>query len=298
VKVFISWSGDRSKALAETLRDWLPTVVQSLQPFMSALDIPSGGRGLSVLGSELGETSVGILCLTHENKDVPWINFEAGALAKAMDTGRVIPFLLDLKASDLTGPLAQFQAVISSEQAAVFAMVKSLAEWSSPPVIPEDRLRRVFDSLWPDLKSRVGDLGSMPGSDRRKDGRAERDIIEEVLVISRRTEQELTRLANMRVAERVLSERRHSGKEPSPWWVRVSRAAVDDLLLSLKPLGVTIRSYTTDESGLHIIIDAQESDIAQLREEFRTAADAYMLPIHVRGEPFGDEMFEALSSPR
>ena len=93
MKVFISWSGDRSRAIAEELRDWLPTIVQSLEPFISTQDVPVGGRGLNVLASELQDCSFGILCLTQENKQGQWIHFEAGALSKVIEASRVVPLL-------------------------------------------------------------------------------------------------------------------------------------------------------------------------------------------------------------
>lgn len=35
LKVFISWSGDRSKEMAKALRDWLPMALNYVEPFVS-----------------------------------------------------------------------------------------------------------------------------------------------------------------------------------------------------------------------------------------------------------------------
>lgn len=82
--VFISWSGERSRWVADALRDWLPAVLQSVKPWMSA-DIKKGTRGQTTISDKLDKVKVGIVCLTPENLQEPWILFEAGALSKAVD---------------------------------------------------------------------------------------------------------------------------------------------------------------------------------------------------------------------
>ena len=39
VKVFISWSGERSKKIAKALKKWIKNVIQSVEPFVSSEDI-------------------------------------------------------------------------------------------------------------------------------------------------------------------------------------------------------------------------------------------------------------------
>src|SRR5437899_3787788 len=82
--VFISWSGARSRHVAETLREWLPTVLQATKPWISR-DIDKGARGLSEIDRALKAMKVGIICLTPENLDARWIHYEAGALSKTFD---------------------------------------------------------------------------------------------------------------------------------------------------------------------------------------------------------------------
>src|SRR2546429_1372898 len=108
MKVFISWSGERSLAIATAMRDWLPRVIQLIQPWMSESDADKGIRWEQRIGLELEQTSCGVFCLTPENLDSRWINFEAGAIAKTVDKAYVCTYLYDLKATDIEGPLSSF----------------------------------------------------------------------------------------------------------------------------------------------------------------------------------------------
>src|SRR5437762_13662094 len=110
MKVFISWSGDLSKAVAEILKSWLKCVLQATEPFLSTEDIDKGSLWFGELSDQLKDTQVGIVCLTRDNADARWILFEAGALAKGLKKGRVCTLLIDLQPSDLKPPLSQFNA--------------------------------------------------------------------------------------------------------------------------------------------------------------------------------------------
>ena len=53
MKVFISWSGTRSKLIATALRKWLPYIMQSVEPWMSDTDINAGARWSREIEKEL-----------------------------------------------------------------------------------------------------------------------------------------------------------------------------------------------------------------------------------------------------
>jgi TIR domain len=111
MKVFISWSGERSRKIAELLRHWLPIVNHSIpSPYVSADAIGKGVRWASDLATELEASNFGLLCLTPENLSAPWLHFEAGALSK-LGQARVAPILFQLRPDAIQGgPLGQFQA--------------------------------------------------------------------------------------------------------------------------------------------------------------------------------------------
>ena len=52
--------------------------------------------------TELENSTFGILCVTKDNINAPWLSFEAGALSKTMDKSFVSPFCLILRGQKLT----------------------------------------------------------------------------------------------------------------------------------------------------------------------------------------------------
>lgn len=93
MKVFISWSGEKSKVAALALRDWIPNIIQAAEPWMSEIDIGAGERWNPKVSGELKESNYGIVCLTKDNLDAAWIHFEIGALAKTVEDAFVCPSL-------------------------------------------------------------------------------------------------------------------------------------------------------------------------------------------------------------
>ena len=182
MKVFISWSGERSHALADALHAWLPLVLHYVEPWLSHADIEAGQRWADQVAKELEACNFGILCVTRENVNSPWVLFEAGALAKSMQGSRVIPLLLGLEFRDISGPLAQFQAK-KIDRIGLFEVVQSLNQ-SSPNPVPESRVDQLFDALWPELEKKVAAIPSPATT--AKHARPQPEILEE-LVASVRT---------------------------------------------------------------------------------------------------------------
>src|SRR5882757_2256316 len=73
MKVFLSWSGRTSREVAQAFHDWLPFVIQAVRPFISTGDIDKGKRWNDALSTELAETAYGILIITPDNYDKPWL---------------------------------------------------------------------------------------------------------------------------------------------------------------------------------------------------------------------------------
>jgi hypothetical protein len=108
MRIFISWSGPRSEAVARALKSWIKCVLQATDPWISS-SIPRGTAWREELRSQLAGTDNGILCITKANRESPWLLFEAGAIAK-LENARTCTLLVDLKNSEVKEPLAMFQS--------------------------------------------------------------------------------------------------------------------------------------------------------------------------------------------
>lgn len=197
------------------------------------------------------ETSnIGVICLTRDNTEKPWILFEAGALSKSLERSRVCTLLFDVDPSDVKGPLTSFQATrfMRDDFKRLFAAINSAAGESrlETPV-----LDNVFDMWWPKLEEEIAAI--LKSSDKvvKKERRSERDILEELL--------ELTRMSSSRAARPRILER-----------------AVVELVESLDELQFVL-SHENEKIGIRILerLDrplrhiCMEAGLPELYERFR-----------------------------
>ncbi len=186
MKVFISWSGDTSKKVAEAIREWLPTVLQTVKPYFTPSDIEKGTRWSSDIASELDNSMAGIFCVTRENLTSPWLFFEAGAISKKVDQSLVCPILIGLDNSDIHGPLTQFQTTLF-EKSDFKRLISDLNKANSSNVLDESVLSKVFEQFWPELEKKINRIIEHNQHENMTTGdiRSDRDLLEEVLKLSR-----------------------------------------------------------------------------------------------------------------
>lgn len=192
IRVFISWSGERSKVLAHALKEWLPLVLHNVDPWMSEVDIAAGGRWEVEIAKELEAANFGITCVTRDNVSAPWLLFEAGALAKSLQHSRVIPLLMDLDMKDITGPLARFQAKKMEKQG--FSEVIQSINQAANKAVAEARATQLFEALWPKLEEKIAAIpksASIP-----KPSRSTNDVMEELVASVRALETRVGEFGN------------------------------------------------------------------------------------------------------
>lgn len=195
MKVFISWSGKRSKAVGELLDEWLKCVLQVLNPWMSSKDVDRGSLWFSEIGDQLKDTSIGIICLTTTNIDKPWILFEAGALVKGLSSSRVCTFLVDLTPADIGDPLAQFNHTLPDENG-VWSLVSTLNSLLGDNKLSDKILENVFKTYWPQFEESFSKIIKETKDDNKVVTREENDILLEVLSVTRTLDRRIRNIEN------------------------------------------------------------------------------------------------------
>jgi len=153
MKVYLGWSGEQSRKLAQLFREHLPAIVQVCEPFYSDEDIRQGKNWQSEIGLQLAKCKVGILFVTPDATLSPWLHFEAGALAKTIEESHVMPLLFGLKVNQLGFPLAQFQASEFSKEG-VLKIVETINNTLQEP-LAGSILKRAFEGQWDSLQNEV-----------------------------------------------------------------------------------------------------------------------------------------------
>ncbi len=187
MKVFISCSGETSFRIGEALRAWLPTIIQAVKPWVSSKDIEKGSRWGLELTNQLQETKSGIICLTKDNLEAPWILFEAGALSKTVVSSHVCPYLFHLNRADVKGPLSSFQMTVA-EKEETRNLLDSINESLEAERLAKEVLDVAFNRGWPEFEKKLNEI---PVEKREeKADRTDRDLLEEILLTVRNLERE------------------------------------------------------------------------------------------------------------
>jgi hypothetical protein len=182
--VFLSWSGERSKAIAEELRNWIPSVLQFAKPYFTPNDIEKGSKWGSEISKKLADSNVGLICLTKDNINKPWILFEAGALSKDQDRSRVCSVLFGADEADLTGPLATFQNA-KFDKSDFKKVVGTINDSAGQSALAKDTFDRVFEMWWPQLEVKIQAIMATEYGLRDSNTRPDREILEEILLTTR-----------------------------------------------------------------------------------------------------------------
>ncbi len=180
MKVFIGWSHEVSHKMALAIHEWFPNVIQSIEPYVSSEDISKGSHWFSDVCDNLDQADFGIICLTPDNVNEPWILFEAGALGTKFGRSKVCPLLWRISATDLKGPLSHFQSCALNADDMLRLVGDINKQLNSS--ISDERLVSTFELWWPKLEEKLSSIHeTAPLDSSSGKSRGDRDLLEEVL---------------------------------------------------------------------------------------------------------------------
>lgn len=268
--IFISWSGTASRLLSSALREWLPRMFQTVEPFTSSEDIAAGTLWFDTIGDQLRRSDFAIICVTPDNLESAWLHFEAGAIGMALNaegqrTSRsVVPYLMELEPPNLKPPLSLYQALTTSEEE-TRRLAQALNHRVPAPLSQRD-LDETFAKWWPDLEAGLETArkavaeGPPPSAQR-----SERELLEELLSLNRAslrgeaTGREKSSTVNSRLRQRV----------------RATEAAN----AASERLGIPLSVRPSGASGVHVVLPWKQELSATLLDELDTIFAGYGLTV-------------------
>jgi hypothetical protein len=304
MKIFLSWSKDQSRAIAEVFRDWLPKVIQECrEPYMST-ETTKGDTWFTSLTEALATAKVGLVFITPSNQHETWLNFESGALLTKLDKQRLCPVLVGLTKSNYDGPLKNLQLTEFEDKE---DMRRLLADMNKECDVPLDAafLNDEFNHRWNDLQDKaraaLASATTPSAATTKKKTRTTDEKIDELLELVRetRTSNSLLIASTSRLVDATLAQQdRHASTGTSirpgeiPSWVgpdgKIRHSSSEVLAKRLKAYGGPYVSINGNVVGEAVDITGNlDSGLVTFKDLISGRIDS----VSLRDATFGHEPF-------
>jgi hypothetical protein len=178
---------------------------------MSAADIDKGTKWRHVLTGELAAANFGIICLTPESLNEPWLLFEAGVLSKTAES-RVWTYLFEVDFASVKDPLSEFNHT-SATKDDTRLLVRSINAITGDS-LPQIRVDRAFDALWPELEAALSAIPKPPQAQESPQSKPllpSEEMLKEVLLRVRELERNSRPPERDPLQQRVAAIRKDAG---------------------------------------------------------------------------------------
>jgi hypothetical protein len=123
---------------------------------MSAEDIAPGKLWFGAISQEIKDSRYGIICVTAEHRNAPWLLWEAGALYRGFEDSQfVVPLLINLKKNDLRPPLSHFQVIEVTDKGEMTRLMKSINSRLGEDAIPDELVENQMERCWQELQDAI-----------------------------------------------------------------------------------------------------------------------------------------------
>lgn len=267
MKIFISWSGERSRLVAELFDKWVQCVLQAVDPWLSSKDIDRGSLWFSEITNQLSNTHNGIICLTKSNLNKPWILFESGALAKGLSSNRVYTFLIDLSANDVKDPLAQFNHTMPTRES-IYQLVRTINKGLDGQALKESILSNVFDTYWPQFEKEFQIILKTTSEEEIAQERPKEDMLNEILLSVRGIDKRLRKVEDIEVLFNVSKANNNAA----------AKRQIEDLNLSVRAFNA-LKALRINNVNDLLALDTDKLDLIGFRskEEIKNMIESLKL---------------------
>jgi hypothetical protein len=120
-------------------------------------DIPKGKPWFDELTKKLDTIAFAIVCVTEENRESPWMLWEAGFLSSASTLGdrHVVPLAIGFDKGSIGGPLSIYQAADTSRDDMLRLLRHINLAVAEDRRIPNPVLEASFQMIWPTLDDKL-----------------------------------------------------------------------------------------------------------------------------------------------
>ncbi|MBI1939065.1 MAG: toll/interleukin-1 receptor domain-containing protein [Ignavibacteriales bacterium] len=204
MKVYLIWSGELSRAIAQAFKDWVPNVISNVELFFSKSDISAGTNWFQEISKQLESTNFGVIFLTKDSINAPWIFFETGALAKHISQASICTTLIDIQTTDIVGPLTQFQAITLNKEG-MLALAKSINNSIDIQRLPDRMLSDLFEMKWQSFEEKINaikiSIKTVTTSQASLPKQTEKEVVDEILRLTRSMNQAMNQVLSYKKEE-------------------------------------------------------------------------------------------------
>ena len=161
IKIFLSWSGDKSKKLANVFKTYVADILPKADFYFSPDDLKGGEKWRQSIEEGLNNNTYGIIFLTPSNLTSKWIYFEAGAISKSTKQAKILPFLYKIDVTELGQPFSDYQCKSFSTDD-ILTTIHEINDCQSKVYqLPSETIKRNFNRLSNEIKTEIEEINNI-----------------------------------------------------------------------------------------------------------------------------------------
>lgn len=161
IKIFLSWSGDKSKKLANVFKTYVADILPKVDFYFSPDDLKGGEKWRQSIEEGLNNNTYGIIFLTPSNLTSKWIYFEAGAISKSTKQAKILPFLYKIDINELGQPFSDYQCKSFSADSILTTILEINDCQSEVYQLPSETIKRNFNRLSNEIETETKNINTI-----------------------------------------------------------------------------------------------------------------------------------------